>query len=331
MRGGLKITSAFYRPPVAIRNFAFDRGWLRTERAAVPVISLGNITTGGTGKTPTAAWIARWFRDRGVRVCFLSRGYGAQSGEPNDEALVLELHCPDVPHLQNPNRVEAARIACEELDSQLLILDDGFQHRRLQRDLNVVLVDALNPWGYGNLLPRGLLREPVSGLRRADVIVITRADRATPEQIAKILDRCELVRGTRDAVQVAFPPQSLVNAAGETQPLSTLTGRTVAAFCGIGHPEAFERTLHDLGANLQAFLPYPDHHHFTREEVDKLRHWAEASGADLVVCTEKDLVKLALNHLGPLPLHALRIGAQVVHGTDLLDTHFHSILNRITQ
>src|SRR5205085_2234921 len=139
------------------------------------------------------------------------------------------------PHLQNANRAESARIACEELESQLLILDDGFQHRRLQRDLDIVLIDALNPWGYGRLLPRGLLREPLSALRRADLIVITRADRATPEQISAILDRCEAIRGTRSAVHLAFPPQGLVNASGTPSPLADLAGRRVAAFCGIGH------------------------------------------------------------------------------------------------
>src|SRR4029077_18396307 len=116
-----------------------------------------NLTTGGTGKTPFAAHLARWFREQNVRVAFLSRGYGAAPGDVNDEALVLDRLCPDVPHLQNRDRVEGARIACEEFESQLLILDDGFQHRRLARDLDIVLIDALNPWGYGHLLPRGML------------------------------------------------------------------------------------------------------------------------------------------------------------------------------
>lgn len=330
-RCGLSLLTPFYRAGVALRNVACNRGWLQSARAAVPVVSLGNITTGGTGKTPTAAWVAQWFRAQGVRVCFLSRGYGAKPGEANDEALVLELHCPDVPHLQGANRCESARIACEELDSQLLILDDGFQHRRLQRDLDVVLIDALNPWGYGRLLPRGLLREPLSALRRADVIAITRADRASPEQVAAILDRCQSIRGNRSAVQFAFPPQCLVNASAKVEPLTTLAGRRVAAFCGIGHPEAFRGMLADLGATICQFQEFRDHHAFSRDEVERLREWAAASEVELVVCTEKDLVKLGLDKLGSRPLWAVRIGAKVIAGADVLEDRLREVLGKVPE
>src|SRR4029079_10034726 len=124
----------------------------------------------------------------------------------NDEALVLEQLCPDVPHLQNPDRVASARVAREELDSQLLILDDAFQHRRLARDLDIVLIDALNPWGYGHLLPRGLLREPLSSLRRADLVVLTSADQCTPHARQSIIDRIASIRGQNQVVEVAYQP-----------------------------------------------------------------------------------------------------------------------------
>src|SRR4029079_15424314 len=127
----------------------------------------------------------------------------------NDEALVLEQLCPDVPHLQNPDRVASARVAREELDSQLLILDDAFQHRRLARDLNIVLIDALNPWGYGHLLPRGLLREPVSSLRRAELVLLTRADQCTPEARQQIVARIAAVCQSDACVEVSFPPRQL--------------------------------------------------------------------------------------------------------------------------
>ena len=143
----------------------------------VPVVIIGNITVGGTGKTPFVAWLANWFHDNEVRVTILSRGYRSVSGDVNDEKMVLDQLCPDVPHVQNPNRVEAAITARRDHAAQLLILDDGYQHRRLSRDLDIVLIDAINPWGYGALLPRGLLREPMektskrvgrSGLIRLD-------------------------------------------------------------------------------------------------------------------------------------------------------------------
>src|SRR5207244_12530469 len=128
---------------------------------------------GGTGKTPCAEFVARFFRQLDLRVALLSRGYGSQAGR-NDEALVLEENLPDVPHLQGPDRAALAQVAVEELDSEILVLDDGFQHRRLHRDLDIVLIDATCPWGYGHLLPRGLLREPISSLKRAHVAMLTR-------------------------------------------------------------------------------------------------------------------------------------------------------------
>ena len=163
----------------AARNTAYDRGWKSVHRAAVPVISVGNITLGGTGKTPMVEWLARWYRRRDVRVALISRGYG-HAGGINDEGLVLEENLPDVPHLQDPDRVRLADIAVAELETELIILDDGFQHRRLARDLDLVMLDALDPFGLGRLFPRGLLREPVSSLRRASAVILSRADLLEP-------------------------------------------------------------------------------------------------------------------------------------------------------
>src|SRR5207248_2374875 len=132
--------------------------------------------------------VARFFRGLGVRVAVLSRGYGAEHG-PNDEALVLEENLPDVPHLQGADRVALARAAVEELDSEVLVLDDGFQHRRLARSLDLVLIDATAPWGHGHLFPRGLLREPASGLRRAGVVLLTRCDQAAAKELARLRQR----------------------------------------------------------------------------------------------------------------------------------------------
>ena len=155
------------------------------------VISVGNLTLGGTGKTPMVEWLARWFRSHDVRVAIVSRGYGAVDGGQNDEARELEEKLPDVPHLQDPNRAAAARVAIDELATQLIVLDDGFQHRRLGRDLDIILIDAVEPFGYDRVFPRGMLREPLSGLRRADVIGLTRAD------VVNETRRREIARGSR--------------------------------------------------------------------------------------------------------------------------------------
>ncbi len=173
-RLGLYLASLFYGLGVRLRNAGYSLGWLRAQRVAAPVVSVGNLTVGGTGKTPAVEYVARYYRRQDRRVAILSRGYGSAGGH-NDEALVLFANLNDVPHLQDADRVRSAHIALEELESEVLVLDDGFQHRRLVRDLDLVLIDATNPWGHGYLLPRGLLREPIRGLRRADLVLLERA------------------------------------------------------------------------------------------------------------------------------------------------------------
>src|SRR5438876_1130985 len=179
------MAGAPYRLAVWWRNRQFDRGGRAIHRAAVPVVSIGNLSLGGTGKTPCVEYVARFYRELGLKVAILSRGYGANAG-PNDEALVLEENLPDVPHLQGADRLSLARTAVEELESELLILDDGFQHRRLQRDLDLVLVDATNPWGHGYLFPRGLLRETPRSLQRAGVVLLTRCDQVDERKRVQI-------------------------------------------------------------------------------------------------------------------------------------------------
>ena len=190
-RLGLTAASVPYGTAVRLRNRLYDAGWKARLRAAVPVVSVGNLTLGGTGKTPCVEYLARFYRDRDVRVAILSRGYGG-SGAANDEALVLEENLPDVPHLQGADRVALAGVAVEELEAELLILDDGFQHRRLARDLDVVLLDATDPFGQGRLLPRGLLREPASSLRRADAVLVSRCDQVAESSVNELTRRCTI-------------------------------------------------------------------------------------------------------------------------------------------
>ena len=158
LRAALRVAEVPYGLAMLWRNRRYDRDLARTHRVEVPVVSVGNLTLGGTGKTPMVEWIARHLRAQNVRVTLISRGYGAEAGAANDEALELEQKLPDVPHLQNPDRVAAARTAVDKLDCQLILLDDGFQHRRLGRDLDIVLLDALEPFGFGHVFPGGMLR-----------------------------------------------------------------------------------------------------------------------------------------------------------------------------
>jgi tetraacyldisaccharide 4'-kinase len=328
-RFGLYLLAPFYGLFVRVRNAAYDLGWKQIKRVPIPVVSLGNLTTGGTGKTPMAAFIARWFRDRGARVCFISRGHRASADGLNDEARVLKALCPDVPHLQTPDRVAAACVAAEEIDSQLVILDDGFQHRRLARDLDMVLIDASNPWGFDHLLPRGLLREPLSGLKRADLIVITRVDQVSREEIDRIRARVLRLHPLCDFVEVDFPATRLIDSGGQTQPIQTLAGMRVAAFCGIGNPKAFREGLDRLGCTVIAFRSFPDHHNYTPAVVEDLDRWSREAPVDAVVCTQKDLVKIGVEQLGNHRLWAVEIGTRVGSGTEVLDARLTEILKKI--
>ncbi|MFO0967220.1 MAG: tetraacyldisaccharide 4'-kinase [Gemmataceae bacterium] len=317
-RFGLRLLSVPYGAAVRLRNWAFSRGWKRSFAAPVPVISIGNLTVGGTGKTPCVEYVARLFRQRDVQVAILSRGYGAKDG-PNDEALVLEQNLPDVPHLQGRDRVELARIAVEELESELLILDDGFQHRRLKRDLDIVLVDATNPWGHGALLPRGLLREPVSSLRRAHFVLMTRCDLVDEAARQAIEARIRRVAAGVPIAQSRHRPAVWINSAGGTLPLGDTGPRPVAAFCGLGNPDGFKKTLASLGHEPIAWRVYPDHHAYTGADIDELRAWARALPAEaLLATTQKDLVKIGLERLGERELWALRIELELTSAEDRL-------------
>lgn len=306
-RAGLRAASWPYGLGVWWRNRSFDRGWKAVHRASVPVVSVGNLTLGGTGKTPCVEYVAAFYRDLGVPVTILSRGYGSEQGR-NDEAMVLEENLPDVPHLQGADRVDLATRAVEELEAELLVLDDGFQHRRLHRDLDVVLIDATVPPLHDRLFPRGTLREPVGGLRRAGAIVVTRADQVNSQSLEDLRRWLTTRFPEKPLAWSEHRPMELAGSDG-TAPVESLRGRPVGAFCGIGNPFAFRRTLEALGAAVTEFRTFPDHHGYTRADVDELRSWAGRLPKDAAIATtQKDWVKLRTPDLAGRPLWAVRIG-----------------------
>ncbi len=328
LRGGLRLASLPYHLAIRLRNGMYERGWKQRHKAPVPVVSVGNLTAGGTGKTPCVEYVARFYRGHDRRVAILSRGY-ASTGGRNDEAMVLEENLPDVPHLQGPDRVALAATAVEELESEVLVLDDGFQHRRLARDLDVVLIDATNPWGHGHLLPRGLLREPASSLQRAGAIVLTRCDQVSPTERGRLRERVAQLAAGVPIAETTHRPLELSNGS-RTATLDRLRGRPAAAFCGIGNPEAFQRTLRDLGADVVAFRTFPDHHPYTRADVNDLRTWARQQATEcVVVTTQKDLVKLRLSDLGGRELWALRIQLHVETGQDEFDRRLEAAVSSV--
>ena len=235
-RGALAGLAVPYAWAVGARNAAFDRGLLPTARAAVPVVSVGNLTLGGTGKTPLVAWVARTVASRGLRPAIVSRGYGARRGERSDEAAELGLLLPGVPHLADRDRVAAAAAAATA-GAEVVVLDDGFQHRRLARDLDIVAIDATDPFGSDRIFPRGLLREPLAGLGRAGAVVLTRATAVDAARRVEIRRRLEAAcGGTMPPVwaEARHRPVRLRTARGGERPLEEIRAARVAAFAGIG-------------------------------------------------------------------------------------------------
>ena len=317
-RGALRCAEVGYAAAMRVRNARYDSGRAASFQVDAPVVCVGNLTLGGTGKTPMVEWIARWFRARDVRVSIVSRGYGAQEGARNDEALELEQKLPDVPLLQNVDRVEGARTAIEEFESQVVLLDDGFQHRRLRRDLDVVLLDALEPFGYGHVLPRGMLREPLSGLQRAGAIVLSRADLVDEAERRRIESEVRRFNANAPWCEVRHAPRTLLNSQGVEAAPQSLAGKRVAGFCGLGNPAGFRRTLAGLGGEVVAFREFPDHHNYEQPDVEALVQLAQQSRADALVCTHKDLVKLRVDQLAGKPLWAVVVGLEFVKGEELL-------------
>lgn len=314
-RGGgaielLRAPAALFGLAARARGRLYDRGWLSVYRVGVPVVSVGNLTAGGTGKTPMVAWVVERLALLGLRAGVLSRGYRAARGEANDEGLLLARLLPGVPYVQNPARVAgAAELERARVDA--IVLDDGFQHRRLARDLDLVLVDATRPFGPGSargaFLPRGLLREPPSALARADALVVTRCDGVpAPELAALERELAELAPG-RPIARARHVPVRLWRG-GEAREPEALRGLEVDLVSGIGNPSAFEATVRALGARVVEHRAFPDHHAYRPGDLEGL-------GSRPIVTTAKDGVKLAREPRAPW---VLDVALSIEHGEEEL-------------
>jgi tetraacyldisaccharide 4'-kinase len=331
LRAGLWCLSQPYAAVIWARNCAYDRGWKGVGKSTVPVVSVGNLTAGGTGKTPTVAMLARWFRAKNIRVAILSRGFGAGIDGRNDEAKELEVLLPDVPHLQKPDRLASATIATEELGMQLLLLDDGFQHRKIHRDLEILLLDAREPFGFGYLLPRGLLREPLRSLRRADIVMATRADQVDSQRLADIRTKVQRYNPKAAWLEAEHYPTQLRNSNGEVRDVSWLCGKNVLAACGLGNPSGFLQTLRTCGANILLTSTFPDHHNFTAQDIQSLETQAMEcdEACEAIVCTGKDLAKIDAPRIGHCELWSLDIEMRVRSGEAVLCEYLERVLANI--
>jgi tetraacyldisaccharide 4'-kinase len=327
-RAGLSILEWPYAAAIRWRNSRYDHGRAQIVRVEVPVISVGNITLGGTGKTPTVEWLARWFADQGVRVGLVSRGYGAIPGQVNDEARELARKLPDVPHVLDPDRVRGARQVVREFGCKLVLLDDAFQHRRIARDLDIVLVDALEPYGFGHVFPRGTLREPLSGWSRADVVILTRAELVSFSERFAIRQRVWQHAPNAIWVEATHAPQCLESVGGERHSLDTLKGRPIAAFCGLGNPAGFRHALAGCGFQIAAMREFADHFAYSPADIESLARWSDELGVAGVVCTCKDLVKVTVQWTGRAPLWALSSQLQISSGLVLLEAVLRPLAER---
>jgi tetraacyldisaccharide 4'-kinase len=295
MRVGLGVASPLYAGLMRARNWKYDRGF-GVRRLPRPVVSVGNVTTGGTGKTPVVRWLCERFRGAGRRPAVLMRGYKAAPGERGDEQAMLEelLNRPGVEPVSvqaDANRFEGGQAVLKahpEVD--LFVLDDGFQHRRVGRDFDLVLMDASNPFGYGRVIPRGLLREPLGSLRRADAVLITRADQGDAEAIAQTVRQYDATVPVYRCTHAHAGLRSGVD--GELRPLQTLIGRSFFAFAGIGNPEGLVHQLAALPGRLAGTRWFGDHWNYSEADVGRLLKEAEAADADLILTTEKDWTKV---------------------------------------
>lgn len=294
VRGMLWMLSWPYWLVAATRNAMFDGGLKTIHEVAVPVIAVGNLTTGGTGKTPIVATVVQLLQDIGLTPGIVSRGYHSDESGTNDEKRVLAQLCPAVPHQQNPDRVAAANALIESEGVTVIVLDDAFQHRRIHRQLNIVLIDATNPFGFDHLLPRGLLRESLSGLCRANLVLITRADAVCATALQKIRDTIATHNSSlaERTFPVSFQPTGLLSGWGEQRPLASIANQRVVVATAIGNPAAFVATCETMKADVVATMFFPDHHHYSTADIDRIQQSARTANADTILTTLKDLVKI---------------------------------------
>ena len=346
----LKVFSFLFGGVVAIRYFLYRTGVLRRYPLGIQVISIGNVTAGGTGKTPVTEIFARTLAAEGRKVAILSRGYRRKEApwwqrvftqvvEPplvvsdgrhvlldsatgGDEPYMLASNLPGVAVLVDRNRVKAGRYAVKRLGCDTLILDDGFQYQKLKHSIEVVLVDSTNPFGNGNLLPRGILREPVRNIRRADIIFLTKCR----GDVSAVKEEIRRYNTSAEIVECNHTPKVLKDVwSREEFPLDWLRGKTLCTLSGIASPKGFENSLRHLGAKVVWCERYADHHRYESSEVLYALNRTADMGADALVTTEKDAVRFPRFETSPVRCLYLRIAIEILAGGE----NFTQIINRI--
>jgi len=328
LRPFLRVAAVGYGRILSVRSWLYSRGWLQRRRLPATVIGVGNLTLGGTGKTVVVAHLARWLTDRGFRVGIVSRGYRRRGGgirivsegrgpllhvdESGDEPFLLAQTLPGVPVVVGTDRYEAGRLVVERFQCQYLLLDDAFQNLAVAKDLEILLVNARDPWGTGGLFPAGVLREPLPALGRADWIILTRAEAGEAVGLKALIrhynPRAPILRATYE------PSELLVWGEPESLPVGRVIGKRCLGFAGIADPASFEMVAQASGAILLGFQWFRDHHPYTTEDLERLAARARALGAEALVTTEKDAVRLPSRYGLRMPVWVLRIRLEILEG-----------------
>jgi tetraacyldisaccharide 4'-kinase len=325
--------SLIYGAIIWMRNKSYDKKFFRSFKIEnCTIISVGNISVGGTGKTPVINFLARYLSETGFKVVILSRGYRKKSKdtrivsngkeilisleEAGDEPFLLARQLKGIPIVVEADRYKAALLIQQKFKPDVILLDDGFQHRRLMRDLDIVLVDASRGFGNGFLLPAGFLREPISSLRRADLIWFTRIDQS--KNMEQLIGKVRQV-SSKPILKSCHQPAEIIPALSEKRyDLSYLNQKRVFLFSGIGNPLAFEETIKKLGALVISHVKFSDHYQYTQKCLDKLIRQAQQSDTDLILTTEKDYIRIENLLKIESPIYYLTIGICISDAADQL-------------
>lgn len=340
----LNFLEQVYKLLLFFRKILYSSGLIKKTKLEPVLISIGNITAGGTGKTPVVKYLAGGLNNKGINTAVVSRGYGSETEGPllvsdgcvetasyeeaGDEALMLSRLMEGFPVAIGKKRAAAGRLVQERFKPDLILLDDAFQHWQLARDIDIVVIDGLNPFANRHLLPRGYLREPLTALNRGDIFIITRADLIAESQLQKIKEEISKYNKTPLIYTAVYKSVYLrfLDIAGKSsvEPVVSHTARKILAFSGLGNPASFYQTLNKNGFNVAEMIEYPDHYRYQEDDFDYIGRKASEEGIKLVLTTEKDAVKFKDKMISSLKLQGISLAVlgielEINNGADLLD------------
>jgi len=321
LKGVLQLISWFYGIGAGLRRTAYKIGIFKAHRAGCKVISVGNISLGGTGKTPMSCMLAKTLKGHNKTVALLTRGYG------NDEWKMMKRFLVDIPVIVGPDRVENSAKAISEFKADTVILDDGFQHLRIKKDLDIVLIDSSNPFGNERLFPRGVLREDLYALKRADMLFLTKTD-MKENNVEFIKNKLSMIVPNLPMVESVYRPKYFYNLNNDAKlDLAEIKSKKIATLSSIVNPEYFEFMLKNLGVELKLQLHYPDHYSYKQKDLYSIRQKCKEVGVDTIVTTEKDAVKLKSYSLKltDIKILILHIEPEITKGEEVFNRRLVSV------